>query len=89
MTATVSVRGQVVIPAAIRKKLKIKPHTKVEFIEKEDSVVLYPLPKDPIRASYGMWKRMGINIPSDDIIKMRREWRKKEKEKYKRLYDIR
>ena len=88
MTATVSVRGQVVIPAKIRKKLNIKPHTKVDFVEKGDySVLLIPVPKDPLRESYGMLKHLK-GLSSEDVMRMRREDRKKQKEKYKRLYGI-
>lgn len=88
MTATVSVRGQVVIPAEIRKKYHIKPKTKVDFVESENRVYLVPVPKHPFKAAYGMWKHLK-GISSNDVIKMRREERKKEAEKYKRLYGIR
>jgi len=82
MTATVSVRGQIVIPAKIRKKFNIKPKTKIDFIETGGGLYLIPVPKDPFRASRGILK----GVSSEDVIRMRREERKLEEKKYKQLY---
>ena len=45
-TGTVTIKGQVVIPSKIRRRLGIKKGTKVCFIEREEGVVLRPLTKD-------------------------------------------
>jgi bifunctional DNA-binding transcriptional regulator/antitoxin component of YhaV-PrlF toxin-antitoxin module len=54
MQSKVSVRGQTVIPGEIRKALNITPDTVLRW-EIEDGVVLvYPMPKDPVRAALGI-----------------------------------
>lgn len=50
-------KGQVVIPAALRKKYNIKKGTRVAISEGEGNVILIkPIPEDPIEASKGMLK---------------------------------
>jgi AbrB family looped-hinge helix DNA binding protein len=53
MKTTVSTRGQVSIPAKLRKKFLIDPETQVEWIEEGDAIKIIPLPRDPIRAFRG------------------------------------
>ncbi len=51
-----SAKGQIVIPAAIRKKLKIKPGQKVDLTLLDDKAVNHPSPgrSDPIRSLRGV-----------------------------------
>jgi AbrB family looped-hinge helix DNA binding protein len=57
MIAKATVKGQVVIPAELRKKYKIKKGSKVNIYEGEGNVIIIkPLPEDPIEASRGMLK---------------------------------
>ena len=51
-----SSKGQIVIPAEIRKKLGIKPEQKVAFALVENKAVIEPLPEDPIKALRGILK---------------------------------
>ena len=51
-----SSKGQIVIPAEIRKKLGIKPGQKVALRLVEDKAVIEPLPEDPIKALRGILK---------------------------------
>jgi AbrB family looped-hinge helix DNA binding protein len=51
-----SSKGQIVIPAEIRKKLGIRPGQKVAFRLVEDKAVIEPLPEDPIKALRGILK---------------------------------
>lgn len=44
-TSVVTVKGQIVVPARIRRKLKIKHGTRVVIIEQEDGFVVKPLDK--------------------------------------------
>jgi AbrB family looped-hinge helix DNA binding protein len=57
MIAKATFKGQVVIPAELRKKYKIKKGSKVNIYEGEGNVIIIkPLPEDPIEASKGMLK---------------------------------
>jgi AbrB family looped-hinge helix DNA binding protein len=57
MIAKATIKGQVVIPADLRKKFNIKKGSKVSIYEGEGNVIIIkPLPEDPIEASKGMLK---------------------------------
>ena len=58
--ATVSSKGQIVIPAELRRKHRIKPGSKVAVIEDEGRISIIPLPDDPIESSFGMFKGAGL-----------------------------
>lgn len=75
MTVTLSSRGQLVLPALIRKRRHLKPGTKVEFIDTGTAIILVPLPKDPFAASRGSLK--GI-LGTADVIAARRTERRRE-----------
>ncbi len=51
--ATVSSKGQVVIPAALRKKFKIKAGTHVAVGERDGQITLTPNPYDALLALRG------------------------------------
>ena len=42
MTITVSAKGQLVIPAAIRRRYHLKPKTKVEVFDTGHSIIIRP-----------------------------------------------
>lgn len=52
----VTTRGWIVIPARLRRKLGIKPGTKVCFIEHGSEILFQPLTKQYIRSICGMLK---------------------------------
>lgn len=52
----VSKKGQVVIPAPLRKKYGIEPATKVEITEIDNKICIIPLPDSPIKGARGMLK---------------------------------
>lgn len=58
-TGTVTVKGQVVIPAKMRRRLGIKQGTRLCFIEKEDAIVIRPLTKDYFEKMAGFFKTKG------------------------------
>lgn len=51
-----TVKGQVVIPAPIRKKYHISKGTKVMVIDKEGEIILKPLFNEPIKEARGRFK---------------------------------
>lgn len=74
MTATVSVRGQMVLPAQIRKRYGIAPQSKVEILDFGNEIVIVPIPKRPFSGSRGMLK----GVSTGYLVKMRRSERLKE-----------
>ena len=74
MHTMVTERGQVSIPADLRKKYRLTPGTGVEWIETPDGIFLLPIPKDPIGAFRG--KSQGL---TDALLQNRRRDREKEK----------
>lgn len=58
--STVTVRGQTVVPTAIRKKLQIGEGTKLEWSIEGATIRVRPLPADPIAALEGILEGSGI-----------------------------
>ena len=51
-----TIKGQVVIPAEIRKKYHINPGTEVVIIDRDGEILLKPLLKDPVKEARGSYK---------------------------------
>jgi len=51
--STVTTKGQLVIPAKLRRKYSIKRGTKVAFVEEENRLILQPLTAEFIRSLRG------------------------------------
>lgn len=67
-----TVKGQVIIPAELRKKFNIKKGTRIAIAEGAGNVILLkPLPDDPIEASRGILK--GKTSLTKALLKDRRE----------------
>jgi len=47
-------KGQIVIPAAIRKRYRIEPGTRIQIMEYGGIIYLIPPVEDPIRAACGL-----------------------------------
>lgn len=56
---TSTVKGQIVIPAAIRKKFKLKKGSRVNVYEQGNKIIVEPLPDDLIQEGQGMLKTKG------------------------------
>jgi AbrB family looped-hinge helix DNA binding protein len=74
MTITVSAKGQMVIPAAIRKRYGIKSQGKVELVDLGKEIVIVPIKQDALKESRGVLK----GITTLDLIRQRRKERKLE-----------
>ena len=67
MTATMSTKGQVVIPRAIREALALKPGDDFEVVRRRDEVVLRRIGTRPRRKlSENLGALRGIEIPHWD-----------------------
>lgn len=51
---TTTVKGQIVIPAEIRKKYHISKGTKMRVEDRENHIVVVPLLQDPVRQARGI-----------------------------------
>ena len=56
MQTMVTERGQISIPASLRKKFHLTPGTGVEWMETTEGIFLMPVAKDPIKAFRGAGK---------------------------------
>jgi len=59
LTTTVTTKGQVVIPAPLRKKLRLQKGSKLTVSEREGKIILEVLAKDPIETGRGMLTARG------------------------------
>lgn len=94
MTHKVGIKGQVVIPKAIREEIGIEPGDEVEFEADGIEVRVRRAADDPqqrrerIEALRGAW--VGIpGLGTDDLLAERRTEREREERKAKRLLDDR
>ncbi len=51
--ATMTSKGQIVVPAKLRKRYGLKPGVKVYFIERNNEILFQPLTKETIRSAHG------------------------------------
>lgn len=75
MTTKVTTRGQVSIPADIRKQFHIEPESRIEWSVEGDEIRLIPMPKDVIAAFRG---RGHGKYSTKKLLKDRHEERVKE-----------
>ena len=52
--STITSKGQIVVPARLRRRYGLKPGTKVYFIERNDEILFQPQTKEFIRSVHGM-----------------------------------
>ncbi len=73
-TGYVTSKGQLVIPAKLRKKFGIKTGTRVNFFEERDGIKIIPVTKEIIEANKGFLGTKG------KLLKSLMEEKKKERE---------
>lgn len=61
MISVVSVHGQTVVPTIIRKRYKITPQTRLEWLDDGHNITVVPIPADPIKALRGRFKGKGLS----------------------------
>lgn len=58
MVTTVTSRGHTNVPLKILKDHKIRPHTKLEWIDDGMTIRVIPIPPDSVRSSRGITKAL-------------------------------
>lgn len=56
---TSTIKGQIVIPAAIRAKFKIQKGTRVNVYDEGGRIIVEPVIEDPVEMGQGMLKTKG------------------------------
>lgn len=78
-TATISSKGQIVIPKNVRDALNMKPKQKVLFRVVKDHLEVVPLPENPVEAYCGIFKEGSSLV--DSLLTDRKEELKREEQK--------
>ena len=81
--AYVTSKGQLVIPARLRKRHGIKPGTKIGFIERDGEIVIQPITKEFIRSVCGMLKSQ--SSATGELMKVRARDKKREERKVEQI----
>lgn len=82
-SAYVTTKGQLVIPARIRRKFGIKPGTKVCFVERDNEILFQPVTKEYIRAVCGMLK--STTSVTDELLSERKKDKQREEARLEKL----
>jgi AbrB family looped-hinge helix DNA binding protein len=82
--ATVSSKGQLVIPAEIRKKLRIKSGTRVAVAERNGQITLTPNPYEALLALRGCLSHVKEDVEGLMMEEQRRE-RERDEERYREM----
>jgi len=82
-TAYVTSKGQLVIPASLRKRFGIKAGTKVRFIERGGEIVIQPITSEFIRSVCGMLK--SDKSIKRELMKDRARDRQREERKFEKF----
>lgn len=81
--AYVTTKGQLVIPARIRRKLGIKPGTKVCFVERGGEILFQPVTKEYIKSVCGMLK--SSTSVTQELLTDRKKDKEREEAKLEKL----
>ncbi len=82
-TAYVTSKGQLVVPARLRRKYGIKPGTKICFIERNGEILFQPVTREYIRSVCGMLK--SETSATEELLKERAKDKEREEAKLEKL----
>lgn len=82
-TAAVTSKGQLVVPARLRRRYGIKPGTKIRFIERPDGILFQPVTPEYIRSVCGMLS--SDSSMTDELLKERARDRAREDSKLEKV----
>jgi AbrB family looped-hinge helix DNA binding protein len=75
-TSYVTTKGQLVIPARLRRRYGIKPGTKIRFVERDHEILFQPVTREYIRSLCGSLR--GAGSATEDLLNERRRERMRE-----------
>jgi AbrB family looped-hinge helix DNA binding protein len=78
---TISAKGQIVIPAELRRRLKLKKGTKVSLTEEDGKLLMQPITADFIRSLMGIAKGYPSLVEAHQREKQKEIRREKKKER--------
>lgn len=81
LRVTISEKGQIVIPVALRKRYGLSPGDKLAVEDKDCEIVLRPLPRHPLLNLRGKYKAAGNDSLTAELLCQRRAERALEKER--------
>ena len=73
METRATIKGQIVIPAALRRKYNIQGGTRIQVFEEKGRIVLRPVTRETIHSARGLFKGSGA-------LKILREERERERD---------
>jgi AbrB family looped-hinge helix DNA binding protein len=77
--AYVTSKGQLVVPAHIRRRYGIKPGTRINFVEEGDRIIFQPVTKEYINSFCGIFKQKpGEKSVVQELLEERRAEKEKE-----------
>ncbi len=79
----VTSKGQLVVPARLRRKYGIKPGTRVCFMERDHEIIFQPVTKEYIRSVCGMLK--SETSMTKDLLKERTRDKEREEVKFEKF----
>ena len=80
MTVTISAKGQMVIPVALRRKYSIRPNSRIELIDTGEEIVIVPL---SFSNNFDSARGMLTGVSTEDLIRARRAERLRDQLKEK------
>jgi AbrB family looped-hinge helix DNA binding protein len=81
MEAYITVKGQIVIPAELRRKYGITPNTRIAILDNGHEIILRPITEQYLKKLQGSLKGSGA---LEDLMKERRKDREREDAKFRR-----
>ena len=79
-TASVTSKGQLVIPARLRRKYRIESGTKILFMERDNEILIQPITKEYVRSVCGIFKSK--TSATQALLKERALDRRREEDKF-------
>lgn len=86
MLTKISTRWQTVVPRVVREELGIGPDWSLSWEVREGVMVVVPIPPDPVRALYGIYKGWGRSMV-DELLEERRRDREREEAEERREWE--